>query len=151
MDIWPTVDHCADQFAPPTLGQVGGCGRLPLGGSSVPHNPSTPAGELLLSERFQVLTSLGSSTHTQPSQLESPGRGWYLIWTSCQRHVVHHIVQGGLQVHLCWSSPKSHLKGHWSFFWYLAHAREACWLSSNCSFYLRPQQKSPVEWTCWTG
>lgn len=59
----------------PLLARWEAVGRLPLGGSSVPHNPSTPAGELPLSEGFQVLTSLGSSTHSPASENLQEGAG----------------------------------------------------------------------------
>lgn len=55
-----------------------------------------------------------------------------------QRHVAHHTVQGGLQVYLCWTSPESHLKGCWSFFWHLAHALTGFLPTAP---YLRPQEK----------
>lgn len=153
--LWPPNEHLATcwPLCRPVCcthsWPVGGCGRLPLDGSSVPH-------KLIYICRWAPTTRKVSGTdqpgqqHTHPAQLGRISRkGLVSPWTSCQRHVAHHIVQGSLQVHPCWTSPKSPLKGHWSFFWYLDHALAG--FPPTALFISDPNRTSPVGQTCWTG
>lgn len=113
-------------------------GRLALGGSSVPHNPPTFAGELPLWERFQVLTSLGSSTQTQPSQGGSPGRNWYLTWTSWpEARGSSYCARGPTSLSVLNQSritPQGMLKV------FLALSSCTYWLPSNCSLSQTPRE-----------
>lgn len=64
-------------------------------------NPPTPAGELPLSERFQVLTSLAAAYRPSPAREDLQEGTGISSGNPGQRHMAHHIVQGGLQIHLC--------------------------------------------------
>lgn len=95
-----TFGHCADQFAAPIAGQweaVGDCHWVaPQSHMTHPH--------LQVSFHYQKgvrYCPAWAAAHTQPSQGGCPGGDLYPIWTSCQGHLAHHIVQGGLKVHMC--------------------------------------------------
>lgn len=86
MDIWPTTDHCADQFAAPTPGQweaVGDCHWV------APQSHTTHQ-HLQVSSHYQKVSGTAQQ-HTQPAQAgrisgvsgisagHHPARGTWLI------------------------------------------------------------------------